>query len=387
MRVLLLTDSNTFAGTERHILSLAEQLPAFDVDVRIASPACSVIAEQAARIGISHVAIEKSGILDPRAIWTLWRLLRSGEVDIVHAHNGRTALNAVTAQAFARQGYCVTTQHFIEPAHTNLGGLAGQPSRWVHRWMNHRVSCIICVSDAVREALLKREHLPKSRATTIPNGISDRTQSGTSDREQLRRELGLKADAPLIACVSRLEQEKNVTCLISAMAAVAGQFSDAVCLIVGDGSQMGLLTDQCNASGLTDNIRLLGFRNDAMAIMDIADLIVLPSRAEPFGLVLLEAMSLEKPVVAINAGGPREIVVDQETGFLVPPSDPAMLAKAISRLLTDNQLRTEMGRRGYQRFASHYTSRRMAELTAVAYTEVMKVYTRATRDISQYDVE
>ncbi len=367
MRVLLLLDTPHMAGTEAHLLALAEALGQFEV-----TPVAACVEDSPLWNAVGTTRIERLALPRSLSPWSARDSLGRAGCDLLHAHNGRTTFRAFLA-ASGRYPI-IATQHFIEPAHAQRSGLAGGLMRAAHHFVNRRLQRIICVSDAVREALLKRERLPESLATTIPNGISDRTQSGTSDREQLRRELGLKTDAPLIACVSRLEQEKNVTCLISAMAAVAGQFSDAVCLIVGDGSQMGLLTDQCNASGLTDNIRLLGFRNDAMAIMDIADLIVLPSRAEPFGLVLLEAMSLEKPVVAINAGGPREIVVDQETGFLVPPSDPAALAKAISRLLTDNQLRTEMGKRGYQRFQSCYTASRMAESTARVYRDVLQEF-------------
>jgi glycosyltransferase involved in cell wall biosynthesis len=87
---------------------------------------------------------------------------------------------------------------------------------------------------------------------------------------------------------------------------------------------------------------------------------VLPSPAEPFGLVLLEAMVLSKPVIATQAGGPLEIVVPEETGMLVPPSSPDALAQAICRLLADPQLRSRMGQQGRERFDTSYTAERMA---------------------------
>jgi glycosyltransferase involved in cell wall biosynthesis len=106
-------------------------------------------------------------------------------------------------------------------------------------------------------------------------------------------------------------------------------------------------------------VQLAGFCSDAISLMNAADVFVLPSLAEPFGLVLIEAMSLGKPVIATNAGGPREIVEDGVTGLLVPPGDPVVLGGAISRLLLDEPARLDMGRRGLERFRQKFTLERM----------------------------
>jgi glycosyltransferase involved in cell wall biosynthesis len=117
-------------------------------------------------------------------------------------------------------------------------------------------------------------------------------------------------------------------------------------------------------------VRLLGFRTDALSLMWAADIFVLPSLAEPFGLVLLEAMSLGKPVVATSAGGPLEIVLAGETGLLVPPAQPHELALAINQLLADPEKAIEMGRKGLERYKERFTTERMARETVAVYRKV-----------------
>ena len=106
---------------------------------------------------------------------------------------------------------------------------------------------------------------------------------------------------------------------------------------------------------------LLGFRSDVSALMAACDIIVLPAPAEPFGLVLIEAMALGKPVIAAAAGGPLEIVADGETGLLFEPGNAESLSSAIRRLLADPDLRRRMGIAGRKRYAQKFTARRMAE--------------------------
>jgi glycosyltransferase involved in cell wall biosynthesis len=131
------------------------------------------------------------------------------------------------------------------------------------------------------------------------------------------------------------------------------------------------LLQQIQKNGLSEAVRLLGFRSDVLALINAADVFVLPSPAEPFGLVLLEAMALGKPAIATQAGGPLEIVVPEETGLLVPPSSPEALAEALSRLLADAQLRQSMGQKGRERFCAHYTARRMAHDMVAVYQQAL----------------
>ena len=122
---------------------------------------------------------------------------------------------------------------------------------------------------------------------------------------------------------------------------------------------------------LEHNVRLLGFRSDVLALMRLCDLFVLPSLAEPFGLVLIEAMALSRPVIATRAGGPLEIVEEGVTGLLVPPSSPESLAEAIGELLSNPERRAAFSRSGRSSYENRFTASRMAKATLAVYRQAL----------------
>jgi glycosyltransferase involved in cell wall biosynthesis len=141
--------------------------------------------------------------------------------------------------------------------------------------------------------------------------------------------------------------------------------------VAGDGSQEEALRERVNSSGLAGAVHLLGFRTDAFALLNASDVFVLPSFAEPFGLVLLEAMAFSKPVVAVDRGGPSEIVVNGSTGLLAPSPDAAAIADALMEVLADPALQRCMGQAGRVRYVEQFTTERMARATADLYRRVL----------------
>ena len=119
---------------------------------------------------------------------------------------------------------------------------------------------------------------------------------------------------------------------------------------------------------------MAGFRTDAHCLVKAANLFLLPSLAEPFGLVILEAMAFGKPVIATEAGGPKEIVEHLKTGLLVPPSDPQALSDSIIQLLSNQEIAAAMGEAGRKRFETHFTAERMTK-------ETIEVYKRVASDL------
>ncbi|HVF11250.1 MAG TPA: glycosyltransferase family 4 protein [Abditibacteriaceae bacterium] len=370
-RVLLLTDTITWAGTERHILDLARGLCDEKVDVRIACPKKGELASRAAAHGVRVHAIENRNLPDGAAVRTLRHLLRSGSVNIIHAHNGRTGLLASLATQLAGHGRCVVTQHFLKPAHLDEQGLRAKLSRQAHGWVNTRIDHFIAISQAVRNEMLARGDAPEDKITVVPNGLVRPDRQTLAPPSCVRAELDIKKDAPLVVCVARLESEKDIGSLIVAMGHVLKVHPGARCVIAGDGTEKAALSEQIRQLGIAPQVRLPGFVADTMSLINAADLFVLPSPAEPFGLVLLEAMALGKPVVATRAGGPLEIVVNGQTGLLVPPADASGLAHAILHLLTAAGQRCAMGERGQARLDEFYTARHMAHATLAVYRQVV----------------
>jgi glycosyltransferase involved in cell wall biosynthesis len=371
MRAALFTDSDAFAGTERHIIDLARSMAGRDLLVSIACPQSSPLADRASALGLHVIPIPKRGkFLDRNAIRTLRRLLRSGQVDIIHAHNGRTALAASIAVRLAGRGRCVVTQHFLEPSHAGRTGPKGFLSRVAHGWVDRHTHAHIAISSAVRDSMIARGESAPAEVTVVRNGISPPDPSALTPAAQIRDELGVPRDATFVVCASRLEPEKDLMSLLEAMPLLHA--SPTVKLVIaGAGSMETDLRNRLRDWQLGDCCSLLGFREDVLSIIAAGDLFVLPSKAEPFGLVILEAMALAKPVVATAAGGPLEIVLDDVSGMLVPPNNPAALAAAMQQLINNPPRRAAMGQSGRERFENHFTADRMGRDTLDLYRSLL----------------
>ena len=370
LRVLLLTDADVFAGTEQHILSLALGLRAHGLHASIACPVPGALATRAQAASVPIVPVQKEGLIDWRAVHTLKALLRTGQFDIIHAHNGRTSLSAALAVRLAHVGHCVITQHFLEPGRLGRSGARAMLSWMAHRWVGRRAHHFIAISDAVRREMLARNDAAPSKITVVPNGVPDAAATVLRPPDDVRRDLGIDPQVPLIVCAARLQPEKDIASLVSAMSMLRGRYPDAVCAIAGEGVEHDALRSQIERSGLSQTVRLLGFRRDVLDIINAADMLVLPSLAEPFGLVLLEAMALSKPIIATAAGGPLEIVADNQTGLLVPPAAPLAICDAIASLLADPPLALRMGKLGRKRFLERFTVERMALATTRIYRQI-----------------
>jgi glycosyltransferase involved in cell wall biosynthesis len=368
-KVALFTDSDAFAGTERHMLELARGLAIEGVPVSLACSPGSPLAERAANEKLPIIAVEKRGGIDLRAVNALAAVLADGRIDVIHSHNGRCAFHAALAVKRAGRGSAVATQHFIDPARTLRRGPAGMLSRALHRWIASRTAHFIAVSEAAREAMIARGEAA-AKISVVPNGISEPDVSKIEPPESIRQSFGLKPGVPLVVCVARLEPEKDVPTLVRAMSLLAEKVPDAVCVIAGEGLLAARLAAEISGAHLEKRVILAGFRSDALALIRAGDLFVLPSLAEPFGLVLLEAMALSRAVVATRAGGPVEIVDDGITGRLVPPQDPAAMAQAIGELLSSPETLREMGTRGAARFREKFTTTQMARATRQIYERV-----------------
>jgi glycosyltransferase involved in cell wall biosynthesis len=167
--------------------------------------------------------------------------------------------------------------------------------------------------------------------------------------EQLRSELGL-ADCPVIAVVARLHPEKGHTHLFRAMPALlAGTDGRLRLLVAGEGSFRAEYEREIEALGVGHAVRFLGFRRDVVRLFCLADVVVLPSVAEAFGLVLVEAMALRRPIVATNTGGIPELIQHGESGWLVEPGSAPALAEGILKLLSDHTLSQRLGECGRTR--------------------------------------
>ena len=155
----------------------------------------------------------------------------------------------------------------------------------------------------------------------------------------MRETFWLPHNAPVIGCVGALVDHKGHRFLIRAAAQVVREVPDARFVILGEGERRDELTREIRDLGLERHVLLPGFRPDVLSLLKTFDVFVMPSITEGLGTSLLDAMACARPIVASRVGGIPEVVVDGETGLLVPPRDPDSLAEAIVKLLEDRAAR------------------------------------------------
>ncbi len=268
-------------------------------------------------------------------------------IDILHTHLFEPSVIGLAAGVLAGIGIRVMTRHHSD-YHTRIH------KHWhvrLDRLCTQLSHAVIDVSQHTADHLIREEKAPAAKVYPICNGIDfARIQlSGADARTRIRREFAAE-DAYLLLVAARLHPEKGYEYLFRALAKMKSKLDRPVLLLVaGRGTYEEYYRAQACALGCRDAVRFLGFRKDVQDLMAAADLVVLPSLAEAFGLALTEALYLGTPVVASRVGGIPEIVSDGVDGVLVAPADSQALADAIAGLLRNPERRRQMAGAGRQK--------------------------------------
>jgi glycosyltransferase involved in cell wall biosynthesis len=270
------------------------------------------------------------------------RLFQAQHFDVVHTHNTYPHIYASLAARLARVPVVVNTRHGQRAGH-------GWKSRTQFRWASHLVDRIITVSDDAARLCINVDGIAARKVQRIWNGIdlSDFAFAGPASR-------------PIAISVARLSAEKDFPTLLRAIPQVVARVPGFVLRIVGDGPERARLEELTRALAITDHVRFLGERTDVAQLLCDAGFFVSSSLTEGISLTLLEAMAVGLPIIATAVGGNPEIVVPDETGYLVPPSDPATLAEAIIGMCGEQSRWLAMGEAGRKRVACNFEVRRMA---------------------------
>jgi glycosyltransferase involved in cell wall biosynthesis len=292
------------------------------------------------------------------ALWLLWRRARKIAPDLIHANGSRCMFYAGLA-----------------------GWLAGVPVVWHVRIVNsdgwwdrvlaHLAQRIVVISQAVNQRFIFAQQQGKTRL--VHNGVDVERFIG-ADGRAARRALQY-GDEPLVGMVAQLVPWKRHADFIYAMGEVAKERPQTRFLIIGSdphpqggyGRSLQTLVDEL---GLSEWVHFVGFHADVAAIMAMLDIVVLTSDNEPFGRVLIEAMAAGKPVVATKGGGVPEIVVDNETGLLVPIGQRSALAAAVIFFLDHAERGREMGSAGRHRAEQCFSIATHARAIEAIYREL-----------------
>ncbi len=278
-------------------------------------------------VPLKHVRRAIAPVHDFLGLVELIWLFRRERPDIVHASSSKAGVLARLAAFIVRVPIRIFTVHGW--AFAAYGGLAGRLYLWADRLVRPVTTLVICVSRRERELGIGARTCASERSAVVHNAVDVRAFSVAATR----------GEPPQIISVGRFAYPKDYVTLVRAMASVETDFR---AILVGDGPDQSAVANEVRRLGLAPSVTLVGARGDVPELLAGADVFVLSSRSEGLPMSVLEAMAAGLPVVATDVGGVSELVLEGETGLLVPRGDTTALAQALELLLRDADMRRRM---------------------------------------------
>ena len=329
--VALVVTDLVFAGAENQVVTLAQSLKNRGWRVCVISllpPEAHVQTLLKKGIPVDHLGMTR-GIPDPRAIVRLWRILRAFQPDIVHSHMIHANLLTRVARLFTPMPVLLGTAHSVYEG--------GRARDWLYRITDRLSDLVTNVSQAGVDRYLQTGAARPGRIRFMPNGLEISAYTPNEQlRQQLRAELRSE-DKFVWLAAGRLTPEKDFHTLLRAFAQLDWDSSpsgrEAHLWIAGQGELRDALEAETKSLGIANRVQFLGLRKDMPALMNGMDGYVLSSRWEGMPMVLLEAATVSRPIVATRVGGVPEVIKDHETGLLVDAENPAQLADAMREVM------------------------------------------------------
>ena len=361
MRVAHVHRISGIGGSERHLLALLPALRLHGIEpsfVGLDDPAGAPEPFYAAlgEAGIPFARVHSRHDLDPRLPFRIARAARPFRPELVHTHLVHADVHGAAAATLLRLPL-VSTKHNDDPFRAG-------PFRYVERLLARRARRIITITESLARFNEERVGIPRAKLVVVHYGL-DQVPPRWGDNPPLTVPEG----ARILLALGRLVPQKGLDVAVRALPVVHETHPDAVLVVAGEGPERQALEELAAGLGVGDGLFLLGRAGDVAALLERAELLIHPSRWEGFGLVLLEAMLASRPVVATRVSSIPEIVVDGETGVLVPPDDAQALAGALVRVLGDPG---SLGAAGRARALEQFSADAMARKTAAVYSDAIR---------------
>jgi glycosyltransferase involved in cell wall biosynthesis len=368
LKILKVATGLAYGGAETQLKNLALRLKQRGWSLSVVSmlpPRAYVEELEAAGICVYNLRMRRK-LPDPRALVRLAVIVRRVRPHVVHAHMVHANLLARVTRLFVKMPVLVCTAHNI------IEG--GRAREIAYRLTDSLADLTTQVSEAGRLRYIQVGAVPSSKILYIPNGIDTaRFQPNPKARQVVRDALGCPKEAFVWLTVGRLEPVKNHLELLCAFREVAAVNPHARLLIAGQGPLQAATEQRITELGLAERVRLLGVRRDIPDLLNATDAFVLPSLWEGMPLTLLEASATALPIVATDVGGNAEVVLEGETGYLVPVKDTEALAQAMLRVMNLSEAdRSAIGQAGRAHVVQNFDLERVVDRWEALYRELLQ---------------
>ena len=361
--------SRSWGGLEIQALEVTAQIGKRGYPAVLACSTASRLASEAKARAVEVAEFSVSGYFHPAMIWNLSRYIRSKGFRIIHCQHSRDLSVVVPAAALSR----VSPKILLSK---RVGSYVSKRDLF-HRYTYSRVSRVLAISEVIRRNVLETTPMAPGRVMTLHDAIDAGEYSpAKGDGTRVREGFGFTKKNIVVGFVGRFSPGKGHEELLRAAAEVARVRPHVRFLVAGEASigeeaYEREIRTMCTSMGLDGVVTFAGFRRDIPDVMASFDILAFPSHAESFGVVLIEAMAMELPVVSTNCDGVLDIVVEGETGLFVPPRASAELASALLRLIDDPDLRRRLGQAARKRVLELFDRRNQIDRLEKIYAEVL----------------
>lgn len=370
INILFLLLSLNVGGTEKHIYDLVLNLKKekFNPMVCCLYDLGSIgvrLVNNTKGVKIYHNLIRNKW--DIAGIWKLIGILRNENIHILYTINSPlTQFWGTILVKFTGVAALVTRVAATKPT------FHGKRRKIINKLMLRFVDKIIAQANSHKEYLISHEDFQPWKVEVIYNGVELENFKRPVDMFGMRRALDVPADALIIGIVARLMPEKGHLIFLRAARKIINVFPQSHFLIAGDGKEKERLEKTTLELGIQSNVHFLGTIENIPQVVSLFNVAILTSSLETFSNAVLEYMAASKPVVATNVGSMSELVIDGETGFLIPLSDSDTLANAILRLLKDWSLAKKMGEAGREKIKEKFTIQKMIAKYESLFADLVK---------------
>ncbi len=328
----------------------------------------SRLLHEATSAGLQTISCSVTGYFHPGTVWKLSRSMRHENIDIIHCQHSKDLATLVPAMRLSGQSIPVLLSKRV--------GSYISKKDVLHQFTYKHVARVLAVSRIIGENIINTTPVDPSRVSVLHDAVdTEFFAPGKADRNRVRHEFGMDERNVVVGFAGRFTPGKGHEELLEAADIVRKKNADVRFLIVGEASYGEQQYEQsirllAREKKLDTIVTFAGFRKDMRDVMAGFDILAFPSHAESFGMVLIEAMAMELPVVSTNCDGVLDIVVDGETGLFVHPRNGEELALALEKLIQDPELRTKMGKAGRRRVETRFSQKEQTKALDRIYREL-----------------
>jgi glycosyltransferase involved in cell wall biosynthesis len=372
MRIMQVNSSVGWSGGQSQVLTLSRGLAGRGHHVVVVAEPDSELARRAAMCGLRVEMVRMPSEVSPSAVLRLRRLMKDYRIDVVNVHKPLPFSLTAPAASLAKVPVMVVSRRVSFPVGRNL------VSRW--KWRNYRADGLIAVSASIRNDLIAFG-FPPERVEVVYSGTDVSAFHPGYSGERVRAEFGFSADTRVVTKLANYFEWKGYRVFLEAAARVVQAVPFVAFLCVGRRQDFHPeMVRIAQSLGIADRVHFTGFRTDVQEIIAASDITVnCALRGEGLAGVLRESLAMEVPVVASDAGGNAELVIDGVNGYVVPRGDASATAAAILRVLADPTGAKLMARRGRDRVLAEFTADAMIEKTDLFYQRLYARWERGTR--------